>query len=96
MIHRIGIKKKVNLLGFIPYRWRSHSPLRLYYKFRNSLFILKREGDNIPPDFRRRFRKELYRNVFRVLLAESNKGQYMTMIRRAIADARRGQLGKLV
>ena len=93
--HRIGVRKQVRLLGLIPYRWRSHSPARLYYKFRNSLFVMQREGDNIPSDFRRRFRKELYRNVVRILLAEPNKKEFFTLIRRAIRDARKGQLGKL-
>lgn len=95
MIHRIGIRKQVKLLGLIPYRWRSHSPTRLYYKFRNSLFVMKREAENIPPDFRQRFRRELYRNLFKILIAEPNKGEFFMLIKKAIYDARRGQLGKL-
>lgn len=95
IIHRIGIRKQVKLLGFIPYRWRSHNPTRLYYKFRNSLFVMKREGDNIPPDFRKRFHWELRRNIFKILIAEPNKWEFLTMIRKAIYDAREGRLGKM-
>lgn len=95
IMHRIGLRKEIKLLGLIPYRWRSHNPTRLYYKFRNSLFVMQREGDNIPRTFRRRFRRELARNLFRILLAEPNKRDFFGLIRRAVRDARRGQLGKL-
>lgn len=95
IIHRIGIRQQTRLLGVVPYRWRSHGPLRLYYKFRNSALVLKREGDNVPPDFRWRFRWELLRNVIQILLAEPNKGEFFTLIRKALRDARIGQLGKI-
>lgn len=95
MVHRIGITQQTRLLGLIPYRWRSHSPVRLYYKFRNSLYVMAREGDAIPADFRRRFRRELRRNVIKILLAEPNKGEFFALIRKAVNDARAGRLGKL-
>lgn len=95
MTHRIGVMKRVKLLGFINFRWRSHSPVRLYYKFRNSLFVMNREGENIPSDFRRRFRRELRRNLFWILIAEPNKREFFVLIRKAIQDARDGRLGQV-
>ncbi len=95
LLHRIGIKKKIRLLGFIPYQWRSHNPVRLYYKFRNSLYLLRRDQDVIPARFKRRFHKELRRNLYQILLAEPNKGRFFSLIRKAVADARTGKLGKL-
>lgn len=96
VFHRLGIKKKTYLLGFIPYRWRSHNPIRLYYKFRNGTYILNRDADIIPERYKRRFYKELRSNIFKIILAETDKKRFYSLIRRALRDGKAGHLGKLV
>lgn len=87
--HQIGNPKKYNV-GGVKFTVLNHSPIRYYYRFRNALYLYRKN---------KKFYKKLYRrcmwiDIPKVLLFEKEKHAKMKMIRRGRRDARHGKLGK--
>lgn len=95
LTYRLGVFKKKRLLGFVPVRWRSHSPTRLYYKFRNSLYVMNRYRDQLKLSFVLPVYYELIRDVAKIALLEEHKSVYLVSVRRGLMDSYRKQIGKL-
>lgn len=95
LTHRLGVFKKKRLFGLIPVRWRSHSPTRLYYKFRNSLYVMNRYRDQLKLSFVLPVYYELARDVAKIVFIEEHKTVYLISIRRGLTDGYRKQIGKL-
>lgn len=95
LTHRLGTFQVKRLLGFLPIRWRSHSPTRLYYKFRNSQYVVKQYRQQIPLSFVGSIYYELGRDLLKILFLEADKSTYLTSVWQALNDGFRGELGKL-
>ena len=95
LTHRLGVFKKRKLLGFVSIRWRSHSPIRLYYKFRNSLYVMNSYRDRLQLSFVLPVYYELLRDVAKIAFLEEHKGTYLTFVRKGLVDSYRRQIGKL-
>lgn len=93
--HRLGLKKTLLFAGFIKVSWRSHSPVRLYYKFRNSLYVLNLYRHLLPITFTLYSYKELLEDVIKIIFLEDGKRQYCKLVVRALIDFVKGRLGKL-
>lgn len=93
--HRLGVKKKRLVAGLIKITWRSHNPIRLYYKFRNSLFVLRLYRNQLPMRFTLYAYRELMEDFFKIVFLESDKSQYLKLVMRALTDLSQGRLGKL-
>lgn len=89
LIHTIGtpIKKKIFWKTFY---CMNHSPVRYYYRYRNSLYLYKKNKSF----YRERYWHDLINDVIKVLLFEPNKIKKMKMINRGRKDAKKGILGK--
>lgn len=94
--HRLGIFQEKRLLGFIPVRWRSHNPVRLYYKFRNSQYVMSIYAGELPKSFKVSIYYELLRDIIKIIWLEENKGKYTLLILKGLSDARSKKLGKLI
>ena len=93
--HRLGIFREKNVFSLFSIRWRSHSPTRLYYKFRNSLYVMHKYKDQLPSLFKLSVYYELLENFFKVLIFETNKKVYISFMKRGIIDAYNRRLGKI-
>ena len=94
--HRLGKVKHKRLLGFLSIRWQSHSPTRLYYKFRNSLYVMNRYAKLLPPSFVLSVCYELLRDTAKITFVENHKRTYWAHVGKGLSDAYRKQLGKLL
>jgi rhamnosyltransferase len=95
LTHRLGTLQVKRLLGLLPIRWRSHNPTRLYYKFRNSQYVIRQYRRQIPLSFVRAIYYELTRDLLKVIFIETDKITYLTSVWQALNDGFRGELGKL-
>ncbi|QKZ11937.1 glycosyltransferase [Spirosoma sp. KUDC1026] len=93
--HRLGTFQTKRLFGLLPIRWRSHSPTRLYYKFRNSQYVMRQYRRQVPLSFVGSIYYELGRDLVKILFVETNKRIYLASIWMALNDGFRGKLGKL-
>ncbi|MCC5613181.1 glycosyltransferase [Nostoc sp. CHAB 5834] len=94
LIHRLGTFKSKQLLGFLTVRWRSHNPSRLYYKFRNSLYVMNKYRDRLKLTFILSVCFELLRDIAKAAFLENQKRAYFTSIGRGLVDAYKKRLGK--
>lgn len=94
--HRLGIFYQRKFLSFIPIRWRSHSPTRLYYKFRNSLYVMWQYRRQLPYSFIIPVIYELLRDILKIIFLEQHKRQYLISVWKGITDAYNSRLGKLL
>lgn len=95
LVHRLGMLKEKRLLGLLSVRWRSHSPTRLYYKFRNSLYVMNNYNDQLRLSFRVAVYYELLRDVAKIAFVEDRKAVYSSFVVRGLSDAYHRKLGKL-
>lgn len=95
LTHRLGVFKKKRLFGFMPVRWRSHSPVRLYYKFRNSLYVMNRYRDQLKLSFVLSVYYELVRDIAKIAFLEEHKRVYLVSVRQGLVDGYRRKIGKL-
>ena len=86
--HRIGNPIEFKLFGRRYYAM-NHSPIRYYYRYRNSRYIFKCD----PIFFFDKFIKELAVNIPKMLLFEPNKVEKLTMIMRGLKDGSIGKMG---
>ncbi|MDE6284809.1 MAG: glycosyltransferase [Bacilli bacterium] len=87
--HKIGNPRSYNILG-IKFTVMNHSPIRYYYRFRNALYLYKRD---------KKFYKKLYWHgllidIPKIILFEKKKLLKLKMIRKGRKDARGGRLGE--
>jgi rhamnosyltransferase len=94
--HRLGIFREKRLFNHVFIRWRSHNPKRLYYKFRNSLYVMNQYGRQLQLPFMMSVYYELFRDFLKILFVEDDKRLYMSLVTRGIQDAYRKKLGKLL
>lgn len=89
MQHKIGNPINKNILG-VKFSCMNHSPIRYYYRFRNSRYLYKTNKKY----YRRKYYKEIIIDVLKVILFEPNKRKKMKMIKKGRYDAKRNILGK--
>ncbi len=87
--HTIGnpIKKKFFLKEIT---CLNHSPIRYYYRYRNSLYLYK----NNKRFYRKKYFHDLIIDTLKILLFEPNKLEKIKMIKLGRKDAKIGKLGK--
>lgn len=86
--HEIGSPIEIRLLGRT-FHAMNHAPIRYYYRYRNSRYLFKADK----AFYRGKYYKELFINIPKMLLYESDKKSKLRMIRRGLSDGRRGILG---
>lgn len=89
--HKIGNPERHSFF-LIKFTVMNHSPIRLYYRYRNSLFLFKKN---------KRFYKNLYyHNLFidipKILLFETDRKKKLRMIKIGRRDAKLGNMGAIV
>lgn len=87
--HRIGnpIKKKILFKTFY---CMNHSPIRYYYRYRNSLYLYKKNKNF----YRKIYYKELIVQTLKMILFESKRKEKLILIKKGRCDARKNILGK--
>lgn len=93
--HRLGVKKTRLFAGSVRVSWRSHNPTRLYYKVRNSLFVLGLYKRQLPLKFILYAGKELIEDFLKIIFLENEKARYLKLVVRAFVDLSQGRFGKL-
>jgi rhamnosyltransferase len=93
--HRLGHEKQAHLFGHLIRRWPSHSAVRMYYKVRNSLFVLRQYRQTLPVSITRFFYRAMLTDLITILLFEDSKIIRLRLVSRAIKDYLKGNLGKL-
>lgn len=90
LLHRVGQIRKHRF----PYPAYStnHSPLRRYYIARNRLWVGRMYAKDYP-EFERFERRQMLKDVVKIVLYEDRKWAKLRMIRRGLRDARAGRLG---
>lgn len=86
--HSIGDPIEIRLAGKTFYAM-NHSPIRYYYRYRNSRYLhgLDRAF------YRSKYLRELFINIPKMLLFERERAAKLKMIRRGLMDGRAGVLG---
>lgn len=87
--HQIGSPKEYKVFGK-KFTVLNHAPIRYYYRFRNALYLYRRDKKF----YKKLYRKGLWIDIPKILLFERNKCAKLKMIRRGRRDARHGKLGK--
>lgn len=87
--HKIGNPIEIRLFGK-KYYAMNHSPIRYYYRYRNSYYLYL----NDKSFFRKEFFKEIFVNIPKMLFFEKNRLEKMKMIRKGLTDGKKGELGK--
>lgn len=87
--HIIGNPIKIQLFNKT-YFAMNHSPIRYYYRYRNSYYLYLKDKKF----FKEKFFKEIFVNIPKMVLYENNKISKIKMIKKGIKDAKNGVLGK--
>ena len=88
--HTIGSPgKMIRMFGTYFPLSSNHSPIRYYYRFRNVWYLYHKDKKYYRPIFN----KEIYVNIPRILLFDSEKRKKWQMIKRGIDDAKHERLG---
>lgn len=88
LTHSIGSPIEIKLLGHT-FHAMNHGAIRYYYRYRNSRYLYGTDK----AFYRDKYYRELFINIPKMLLFEPNKAAKLKMIRRGLADGRRGLLG---
>jgi rhamnosyltransferase len=91
--HRLGKRKAKHLFG-VNIEWTSHSPIRLYYKTRNTLHVMSKYAFIIPLKFHLIFLYELIKDLIKNTLLEKNRRERIRYIVKAISDYINNNMGK--
>lgn len=88
LIHELGSPLVKRFL------WRkvvcnNHSPIRYYYRFRNNLYLYKKNK----AFYKVKYKWDMHHDILKVILFEPKKIAKLKMIKRGRKDARRGILG---
>lgn len=95
LVHRLGMFKEFSILGVRVRKWISHSPQRMYYKMRNSLYIMNMYNKYLPTSIRRFFYRAMITDLINVVFFDDDKLRRLSFLFKAYQDFRRGRLGKL-
>ncbi len=87
--HKIGEPVQHSFFGK-KFTVMNHSPLRLYYRFRNARFLYKRNKKF----YGKLYRHDLFIDIPKIILFERDKRAKLKMIKKGRADAKRGILGE--
>lgn len=88
--HTIGDPgKMIRMFGTYFPLSSNHSAIRYYYRFRNVFYLYQRDKKFYRPIYY----KEVFINIPRILLFDSNKAEKWKMIKQGIHDAKNGRLG---
>lgn len=94
LTHKLGEKKQLRLLGYkFPLFWVSHNPLRIYYKTRNCIFVLKKYNF-IQVSLKFIFYKEVFKDFLKIIFLENRKKYRLDFFFKAVVDGFSGNLGK--
>lgn len=88
--HQLGEKKEAKVLGHHLFFYYNHNYVRLYYMFRNSLYVAKKH-----PSYRRERRIAIAKEFLKIILAEKDKWRKVKYILKGIMDYRGNRMGKL-
>lgn len=69
-------------------KYTEHSAIRKYYIFRNSLYIT-----NLYPEYKKKYRKKLLKEIIKILLLEEQKYSKLKMIMIGIKDYKKKYFG---
>lgn len=94
MSHRLGEKKEVRLINK-KLTFVSHSPLRLYYNVRNSIYIFKKYAFN-QSTASLLVMKSTVKEILKSILLEDNKKARLMYMYRGCKDGLLGRMGKYV
>lgn len=86
--HTIGNPIEFKFFGKT-YHALNHNPIRYYYRYRNALYLYKRNKKF----YRKKYKHDLYIDKLKIVLFEKNKKLKLKLIRRGRKDARKGILG---
>lgn len=92
MRHELGVMTKSRLLG-IPISIHLHSPLRNYYIYRNSLYLIRTYWKKYPV-YIAKFILALGLFLFQCRFLEGQRAENEAMLRMAVRDFRRGKYGR--
>lgn len=87
--HTIGNPIRKRML-FLKFTCMNHSPIRYYYRYRNSLYLYKCNKKF----YKKKYKHDLYIETLKMILFEKNKIQKIKMIKKGRKDAKKGILGK--
>lgn len=87
--HKIGNPIEINFFGR-KYYAMNHSPIRYYYRYRNSYYLYLKDKHF----FRKEFFKEILVNIPKMIFFEKRKREKFKMIFKGLKDAKEGKLGK--
>ena len=93
--HRLGKPKKSHLMGIILREWPSHNAVRMYYKMRNSLYVLRKYKAVLPWTIKKKFYRAMLTDLINILFFEDHKYHRLGLFIQAVLDYRTGQFGKL-
>lgn len=86
--HKIGNPIEIHLFNKKFYAM-NHSPIRYYYRYRNSFYLYKMDKKF----FRREYWRELFINIPKMIFFEHDRKNKFKMICKGIRDAKKGKLG---
>ena len=89
LIHTIGNPKTIKFLWF-NITCMNHSPIRYYYRYRNGLFLYRKNRKF----YRKKYFHDLIIDLLKVIIFEENKRIKIKMIRKGRKDAKNNILGK--
>ncbi len=92
--HRIGHFVRWTIGDWQVVGWAAHSPLRMYYRTRNTLYIFKHHRETITPNIKRFLKIEIARDIAKSLLLGNNRFYRLLLLGRAYLDYRMNRLGK--
>lgn len=87
--HQIGSPIPIKLFGKVYYAM-NHSPIRYYYRYRNSRYLYLTDKDF----YKEKYFKEIFINIPKMLLFEKNKIHKLKMICKGLKDAE-SNLGRI-
>lgn len=88
--HKIGNPIPISFFGRTYYAM-NESPVRCYYRYRNSRYLYHTDKDY----YGNKFWSEIFINIPKILLFEPEKKEKMRMVRRGLRDGGLGVLGPL-
>lgn len=93
--HRLGQSKKKCLFGVVIREWTSHNAVRMYYKLRNSLYVLRQYRALLPWSIQWFFYRAMLTDLINVVFFEDDTLHRLRLLIQAGVDCRNGRLGKL-
>ena len=92
--HNLGSKKQLTVFGYeLPIYWRSHNPLRVYYKIRNSIFTLNKY-ETTDTKVKYIFYKDIFKDLLKILFFEDKKRTRIKLFIKGFHNGLKGNLGK--